>query len=404
METVTIYSNQQQQAIEARHFSPELINDFITWIDRSPKTARTYTTNLKQFLAWLRFSGIRNPQRPDIILYREWLLSEHDAITLTADNWEYRTDTAGNPIKVICKPNTAAQYLRSVSQFFKWTAANNLYPDIAANIHAPKVTHTTHRKDAFSFSEIQTIETSITAQAAQQAAAAGNAAKDKAGRIQRSTEQGKRLYAMYLLAVNCGLRTIEISRANVKDLETKGGQSWLYIWGKGHTEPDQKKAVAPEVAAAIRDYISSRTDRPTGNSPLFVSTGNRSRGKRIAGTTISTMLKRAMQAAGFDSERLTAHSLRHSTGIAVMELTGNNIYLTQKYMRHSNPATTEIYINSTAKEEQQAADLANNVYDLFHGQQQPQQVEQIIDGLTPEQLRALAKIALNKIPNSTNIE
>ena len=111
-----------------------------------------------------------------------------------------------------------------------------------------------------------------------------------------------------------------------------------------------------------------------------------------------------MQAAGFDSERLTAHSLRHSTGIAVMELTGNNIYLTQKYMRHSNPATTEIYINSTAKEEQQAADLANNVYDLFHGQQQPQAVEQIIDGLTPEQLRALAKIALNKIPNSTNIE
>ena len=58
--------------------------------------------------------------------------------------------------------------------------------------------------------------------------------------MKRSTEQGKRLYAMYLLAVNAGLRTIEISRANIKDLETKGGKTWLYIWGKGHSEADQK--------------------------------------------------------------------------------------------------------------------------------------------------------------------
>ena len=367
MNEITILEN-EQQAMQAT-FGPELIREFIARINRSEKTTRSYMTNLKQFLAWLRYADIRNPQRADIVNYREWLLSEHDAIIYapdTAAGWQFRTDQAGSRVKVNCKPNTAAQYLRSVCQLFKWAAASNIYSDIAANIHAPKVRHDTHKKDAFTFSEVRTIENNISLQAEQATAAAALANKDKAGRIQRSTEQGKRLYAMYLLAVNCGLRTIEISRANVKDLETKGGQSWLYIWGKGHTEPDQKKAVAPEVAAAIRDYISSRTDRPTGSSPLFVSTGNRSHGKRIASTTISTMLKRAMQAAGFDSERLTAHSLRHSTGIAVMELTGQNIYLTQKYMRHTDPKTTEIYINSTAKEEQQAAALANDVYSLFH--------------------------------------
>lgn len=400
MNTITVYSN-RQQAIEAtqKQFSPDLVGDFVAWIDRSEKTARSYITNLKQFLAWLRFTEIKNPARPDVINYREWLLNEHEAISLapgTAAGWQFRTDAAGNRVKVNCKPNTAAQYLRSVCQFFKWTAANDLYPDIAANIHAPKVKHDTHRKDAFTFSEVQAIENNISLQAEQATAAAILANKDKAGRVQRSTEQGKRLYAMYLLAVNCGLRTIEISRANIKDLETKGGQSWLYIWGKGHTEPDQKKAVAPEVAAAIRDYISSRTDKHTGSSPLFVSTGNRSHGKRIASTTISTMLKRAMQAAGFDSERLTAHSLRHSTGIAVMEITNQNIYMTQKYMRHSNPATTEIYINSTAKEEQQAAALANDVYSLFHGQQATDsrgQLEQIISRLNPQQLQKLAGLA-----------
>ena len=198
---------------------------------------------------------------------------------------------------------------------------------------------------------------------------------------------------MYLLAVNAGLRTIEIHRANVKDLETKGGQTWLYIWGKGHTEPDQKKPIAPEVTEAIKDYLQSRTDKPTGSSPLFVSTGNRSGGRRIATTTISTMLKKAMQEAGFNSERLTPHSLRHSTGTAVQELTGD-IYTTQKYMRHSNPATTEIYLHNDT--EKQEAGIAQDLYNLFHGTRsndKRQQLETIINRMNPAQLEQLVNIA-----------
>ena len=372
-------------------FSNSLFVDFINWIDRSEKTARTYLTNLKQFMAYLRFKKITQPARNDIISYRQYLTTEHEAITLTATGWNYRTDAAGNRILITCKPNTAAQYLRSVCQFFKWTAANDLYPDIAANIHAPKVKHDIHRKDALNAAEVLTIEQSIAERAAIRTQQANG--KDAA---QRSTEQGKRLFAMYLLAVNAGLRTVEINRANIKDLQTKNGRTVLYIWGKGHTEPDQRKPLAPEVAAAIQDYINSRTDNPTGASPLFVSTGNRSKGKRIATTTISTMLKRAMQAAGFNSERLTAHSLRHTAGTAVQEITGD-IYATQKYMRHSNPATTEIYLhNDTEKAE---VGIAEQLYNLYHGNQSSEQsskreqIEQIIITMTPQKLEQLAAIA-----------
>lgn len=306
--------------------------------------------------------------------------------------WRYRTDRNGNPVKVNCKPNTIAQYLRSVCQFFRWTAANNLYPDIAANIHAPKVSHNTHKKEALTPAEVLQIENSIAQKAQEATQAAADAAKDTAGRMQRSTEQGKRLYAMYLLAVNAGLRTVEISRANVKDLVTKGSSTWLYIWGKGRTEPDQKKAIAPEIMAAIKDYMQSRTDRPTGNSPLFVSTGNRSGGKRIAPTTISTMLKQAMQQAGFDSERITAHSLRHTAGTAVQELTGD-IYTTQKYMRHSNPATTEIYLHNDT--ERQEATIAQQLYNLYHGATADtgERLQMIINRLNPAQLEQLTTIA-----------
>ena len=392
MEALEIYNS--RNLTPAQDFNPGLFDDFVAWIDRSEKTTRTYLTNLKQFMAWLKYAAVVNPIRQDIISYRQWLTAEHEAIKLDPDSitgWKYRTDAHGNPLKINCKPNTIAQYLRSVCQFFRWTAANGYYPDIAANIHAPKLRHDRHSKEALTAPEVLAIEKSIAQRAQERTQAAQNAQKDTAGRMQRSTEQGKRLYAMYLLAVNAGLRTVEISRANIKDLETKGGQTWLYIWGKGRTEADQKKPIAPEVAAAVKEYLKSRTDKPTGNSPLFVSTGNRSRGKRIAATTISTMLKRAMQEAGFDSERITAHSLRHTAGTAVQEVTGD-IYKTQKYMRHSNPATTEIYLhNDTEKAE---AVIAQQLYNHYHGSGSGRgTLEELLNKLSPQQLEQLTGIA-----------
>ncbi len=324
---------------QAQPITGSLFNDFIEWIDRSPNTTRAYIINLRQFAKYLQANAISRPTRQDIVNYRDFL---------TAQGY---------------KANTITAYLRSVKQFFAWTNASGIYPDVAAGVHAPKVDHSTHKKDALTVQEVQAIEKSIDAHAEAKAKAAAGAEKDTAGRVERATEQGLRIRAIYALAVNAGLRTIEISRANVKDLELKGGTAYLYIWGKGRSEADQKKPIAAEVAAAITDYLGSRADNPTGNSPLFVSTGNRSGGKRIAATTISTMLKRAMQEAGYDSERLTAHSLRHTAGTAVQQITGD-LYQTQRYMRHASPTTTEIYLhNDTEKQDAQTAQL---LYDYYH--------------------------------------
>lgn len=372
-----------------------LFNEFISYIDRGEKTTRTYIVNLRQFAAWLKYAGITEPVRDDIIQYRQYLTEEHKAIMLDPDapqGWSYRTDSTGKPLKIKCKPNTVAQYLRSVCQFYQWLSTKG-YTNIAAGVHAPKIRHDEHKKDALTAGEVLTIERSIKATAEIKTEAAAEAAKDTAGRIDRATEQGKRLYAMYLLAVNAGMRTIELHRANVGDLELKNGKAALYVWGKGHAEPDTKKPLAHEVYEAIKDYLNSRHDKPTAGSPLFVSTGNRSGGKRIATTTISTMLKRAMQAAGFDSDRLTAHSLRHAAGTNVQEITGN-IYLTQQYMRHANPATTEIYLHNDT--ERQEAETAQKLYEYYHGITQTDakaQLETLLQAMTIEQLAQLKGIA-----------
>jgi hypothetical protein len=106
------------------------------------------------------------------------------------------------------------------------------------------------------------------------------------------------------------------------------------------------------------------------------------------------MLKRAMQAAGFDSERLTAHSLRHTAGTNAMQLTGD-IYVTQKYMRHSNPQTTEIYLHiDTEKKE---ADIAQRLYNAYQGIESKtdsrRQLEEALHDMKPEQIEQLAAIA-----------
>lgn len=381
----------------APELQAHLFDEFIEYIDRPGKTARTYITNLRQFVAWLRYRTITRPQRADVIAYRDYLGQEHDAIQLDQESpagWTYRTTAGGRRYRITCKPATVAQYLRSVCQFFRWTAASGYYPNIAENIHAPKLRQDFHKKDALTAADVLTIEQSIAAAAEGKAAAAARNPKDTAGRISRATEQGRRLYAIYTLAVNAGLRTIEISRANVKDIAIKDGNAYIYIWGKGHTEPDQKKPLAPEVYAAIREYLNTRSDRPTANSPLFVSTGNRSGGQRIAETTISRMLKKAMQGAGYDSDRITAHTLRHTAGTNVMSLTGD-IYTAQKYMRHSNPATTEIYLhNDTTRQE---AETARALYNLYHGISQDNsnraRLDSLLDRLTPAKIEQLAGIA-----------
>jgi len=363
-----------------------LIENFISYMKgRSKKTIETYIINLRQFAAWMNYEAITQPIRENIDSYMEYLSSEHDAIQYDAVcGWRYRTDSNGHRLTVICKPATVSLYLRSVKQFFKWTALEGFYPNIADGIRAVKINREQYKKDYLKPADVRAIEDSITNQIGQ-----------AAGQMDRTTEQGKRLYAMFVLAVNAGLRTIELERAKVNNITVNGGQAYIYIWGKGHLEPDQKKPLPPEVYEAIQDYLHSRQDRYNGNSPLFVATGNRSGGQKIAARTISQMLKRAMRQAGYDSERLTAHSLRHTAGVAAMGIS-RDLYTTQRYMRHSNPATTEIYLHENEETEAQDIAMAKKVYARFHGteeQDNRSRLESLLDGMSMEQIEQMANIA-----------
>lgn len=321
-------------------FSASLFESFIEYTSVKETTVKGYLTCIRAFARWMQENSIAQPTRADIKAYERFL--------------------AGSDYK----PGTRAQYLRAVKHFFKWTAAEGLYPNIADNIKGAKVRHDAHKKDALGREDVPAI----------------------AETIDRETEQGKRLYALYLLCISDGLRMIEISRANVGDIKTIGGRTYLYVQGKGHDEKDAPVLLPAEVKSALDEYLAARTDKPTAKSPLFVSTSNRSKGERIAPTTISTIIKNMLRNAGFDSDRLTAHSLRHTSGTGAYKAT-HNIYLTQQHQRHADPATTEIYVHAEDRAER---NTEQQVYDYYFKQEAAtdatQEAIDIIKGLSADKL------------------
>lgn len=278
-------------------FNANLCARFIEYVDRKPTTVKGYISCLRQFAKWLKANGIDKVTRSDIKAYRDYLASSD------------------------LKEGTQAQYLRAVRHLCAWVASETGQPSIADNIHGAKVDNTVHKRDDVPRYAVSEITASI----------------------DTTTEEGKRARAMMLLCVVCGTRCVELSRLNCGDIKTIRGERAITLHGKGHDGADAPEALIPEVAEAIDDYLAHRTEPVKAKSPLFTSTSNRNKGGRIAPTTISTMLKRVLQGAGYDSDRYTAHSFRHNSGTAAAKTLG--IYEAQKAMRHQSPDTTMRYVH-----------------------------------------------------------
>ena len=280
--------------------SEEAYLRFVSFIDAAPKTVQTYTRDLRQMFRYFAENGIRNPQREDIISYRESLKA------------------AGK------KPTTVQNYITAARLFFQWTEQERLYPNVAAHVKGAKLDRE-HKKDYLTSAQCKTVLSGI----------------------DRSSLIGLRDYAVVALVITGALRTIEVSRADIGDLRTAGDNTVLYVQGKGREEKTEYVKVSPEVEKAIRAYLKARGETDP-SAPLFASDSNNSKGGRLSTRSISGMCKAAMVNAGYNSSRLTAHSMRH-TGVTLALLNGNSLEEAQQYARHANIATTMIYNHALDK-------------------------------------------------------
>ena len=295
--------------------SEELFAQYIRYLDTSQKTVETYTRALRQFFKYLNLNNIRQPQRADILNYKESLKASG------------------------LKPSTIQSYITAVRIFFSWTAQERLYPNIAERIKGAKLDRT-HKKDSLTSAQVKAVINGI----------------------ERTTEQGLRDYAILSLMVTGGLRDIEISRANIEDLRTAGENIVLYVQGKGHEEKADYVKIPGPTERAIRDYLKQRKTS-SEKDPLFTSTSNNSKGKRLSTRSISGIAKSHLKAAGYNSTRLTAHSFRH-TAVTLAILSGQDLTAVQQHARHADFNTTQIYNHSLDKAKNGCAEaIARMIFD-----------------------------------------
>ena len=293
----------------------ELVDAFINSQDVKQTSKLLYRRTLKQYFNWVTDNAysLSEIARPQLLEYKEELLNSNKSSL------------------------TVASYITSVRRFYEWTEANKLYPNVAKGIKTPK------RKQQFKKQPLLPA----------QATALLNYYQDKALRD----------YAIISLLLRTGLRTIEVIRASVEDIVFKGSQRVLLIQGKGRDEKDNFVLLTDKSYKPIAEYLATRSNTNSSEA-LFTSTSNNSNGERLSTRTISYIAKEGLKAIGLDERAFTAHSLRHTTAVNILRA-GGSLETAQFTLRHSNPATTQIY-TATLNEERRLQNSGEALIDSLY--------------------------------------
>ncbi len=293
----------------------ELVDSFISSQDVKESSKGLYRRTLKQYFNWVNKKG--------------YLLSEIARPQLL----EYKEDILGSGMSSL----TVGSYITSVRRFYEWTEANKYYPNVAKGIKTPK------RKQQFKKQPLTTTQATAL--------------------LNYSQGENLRDYAIIGLLLRTGLRTIEVIRANVEDIVFKGSQRVLLVKGKGRDEKDNFVLLTDKAYQPIAQYLATR-GKLQGSEPLFSSTSNNSKGGRLSTRTISYIAKEGLKAIGLDEKAFTAHSLRHTTAVNILRA-GGSLEMAQFTLRHSNPATTQIY-TATLNEERRLQNSGEALIDSLY--------------------------------------
>ena len=277
-----------------------LVATFVVSQDVKQSSRDLYNRTLSQFFKWVEETGrqLPNLSRVDILEYKDHL--SQDGLSAL----------------------TIGSYIVAVRKFYEWAEANKLYPNIARNIKTPR------RVQAFKKQHLSDTKS--------------------AELLSYFEEKSLRDYAIVNLILRTGLRTIEVVRLNIEDITYKQERRILKVWGKGHSEKDSFVILSDKAYLPIANYLATRKGAKAGE-PLFVSNSRQNRGERLTTRTISHLCKEGLQAVGMDGKEFTAHSLRHTTAVAILKH-GGSITDVQSVLRHSSPVTSQIYTESVKEE------------------------------------------------------
>jgi len=167
------------------------------------------------------------------------------------------------------------------------------------------------------------------------------------------TPQNARLKAILSFLVFQGLRQVEITRLDVRDIDFISKTA--FIQGKGQ---DDKEPINlhPEAVRALQGYLKSYK---IADGALFTSQSNNSKNQRLTTRALRDIVKETLNALGIEK---TTHGFRHYFTTTLIKTYKGDLLEVAQYTRHKSLEMLQVYNDNIKRE----ADLPR-FYRAFNG-------------------------------------
>jgi integrase/recombinase XerC/integrase/recombinase XerD len=250
----------------------DFIDDFIESLNRRETTKETYRKALREFSKWLGGASPIGLTSKDIEKYKEYIISKN------------------------LSPTSMSAYLTAVRRLYEYLLSEGRVSENPAKKVKGSSRPRRHLTEPLTRVEVHSLFSAI----------------------DTSSEIGVRDVAMLSLMARSGLSEIEIIRANLGDINNRGGKTVIYVQGKNKDKKDEYVILTPEVKHALDKYISQR-DSFKESDPLFWGIGNRAKNLRVTTRGIRARVNHYFELSGIKRKGITPYSLRHTAAILAIE-------------------------------------------------------------------------------------
>ena len=276
------------------------VDGYIGYLDLKEITKDSYRNILYIFCDYLDANGITAPSRNDLLAFKSEMLKKLGSASVQ-------------------------KYIVVLRGFFRYLKLRNIYEDISYQVRGCKV-ETKFKRTPLSLEDSRNLL---------------KKAKRKA-----VDQIGKRDYALLVLFLTTGLRSIEAARADVEDIDLIANEPVLYIQGKGRDSKAEYVKLPVETYEAINEYLltvdESQVTKENNKTPLFLTKLRDGVQGRLSTKSIRYVIKEMMIGIGYNSRAYSVHTIRHT--FATLSLTqGATLLQTKEALRHKNISTTQIY-------------------------------------------------------------
>ena len=171
----------------------------------------------------------------------------------------------------------------------------------------------------------------------------------------------ERDFAVVVTLLTCGLRLSELLGLTIQSIDGPQGDRVIGVRGKGNKE--RTVPLEPEVESIIVDYLESRMRRFPGRIPKTAALFVDNRGEPLRRGGLQYLVDQLYREAGIRSSvpaGALVHALRHTFATSLARNGASGVEL-QRLLGHESLATTQRYVDATAREVRAAA-RANDAY------------------------------------------